>query len=274
MSPDEYCRQKAAARGSTCYYAFLFLPPERRRAVTALYALRRELNEVVAQATDLSLAQTRLAWWRAEIGRLGAGDPQHPVTRALAASGIGGASIGELVDGAEADLLQTRYADFAALERHCLSTDGALAQLVADALGRRDPRTLDYARELGVALRLTAIIRDVGADARRNRIYLPIEDLKAYGVAAADITGARHSEAFAALMRRQARRTESYYGRALEALPAEDRRAQRPGLILAAIQRSLLAEIEGDGFRVLERRVALTPLRRLWIAWRTWSFGA
>jgi len=274
MSPEQYCQQKAAASGSSFYYAFLFLPPQRRRAITALYAFCREVDDVVDEATDLQLAQTRLAWWRAEIGRMFAGDPQHPVTRALAPAlapfGIDAARLNEIIDGVEMDLTQSRYLDFAALERYCYRVASVVGMLAAGIFGYRDARTLDYARDLGIAFQLTNIIRDVGEDARRNRIYLPMKDLKAYGVTAADITGARYSDAFAELMRFQARRAETFYDRALAALPAADRRAQRPGLIMAAIYRALLAEIERDGFGVLSERVSLTPLRKLWLAWKTW----
>ena len=274
MSPEQYCQQKAAASGSSFYYAFLFLPPERRRAITALYAFCREVDDVVDEASDLQLAQTRLAWWRVEIGRMFAGDPQHPVTRALAPAlapfGIDAVRLDEIIDGVEMDLTQSRYLDFAALERYCYRVASVVGMLAAGIFGYRDARTLDYARDLGIAFQLTNIIRDVGEDARRNRIYLPMEDLKAYGVTAADITGARYGEAFADLMRFQARRAEKFYDRALAALPAADRRAQRPGLIMAAIYRALLAEIERDGFRVLSARVSLTPLRKLWLAWKTW----
>jgi phytoene synthase len=142
--------------------------------------------------------------------------------------------------------------------------------LAAGIFGYEDPRTLEYAKALGTAFQLTNIIRDVGEDARKDRIYLPVEDLQRHGVKASDILGARHSEAFVELMRFQARRADAYYERAYGLLPARDRRAQRPGLIMAAIYRTLLAEIERDGFRILDRRVSLTPLRKFWIAWRTW----
>ena len=274
MSPEQYCQQKAAASGSSFYYAFLFLPPERRRAITALYAFCREVDDVVDEATDLQLAQARLAWWRTEIGRMFAGDPQHPVSRALAPAltpfGIDAARLNEIIDGVEMDLTQSRYLDFTGLERYCYRVASVVGMLAAGIFGYRDARTLDYARDLGIAFQLTNIIRDVGEDARRNRIYLPMEDLKAYGVTAADIAGARRSEGFVDLMRFQARRAEKFYDRALAALPVADRRAQRPGLIMAAIYRALLAEIERDGFRVLSARVSLTPLRKLWLAWKTW----
>jgi len=274
LTPDQYCQQKAAASGSSFYYAFLFLAPERRRAITALYAFCREVDDAVDGVSEPQLARAKLDWWRAEIAKLYAGSPQHPVTRALAPAaagfGISAERLNEIVDGMQMDLEQSRYLDFKGLERYCYHVAGVVGILSAGIFGYSDPRTLEYATQLGTAFQLTNIIRDVGEDARNNRIYLPMEDLKAHGVTAADILNARYSDAFAALMRFQAERAQSYYDRALGALPQADRRAQRPGLIMAAIYRALLNEIERDGFRVLDRRTSLTPLRKLWIAWKTW----
>ena len=274
MTPDEYCQQKAAASGSSFYYSFLFLPPPRRRAITALYAFCREVDDVVDETPDAQLAATKLAWWRHELGQLYAGNPQHPVTRALAPAlqpyGITQQRLNEIIDGMEMDLTQTRYLDFAGLQRYCYHVAGVVGLLAAGIFGHTDPRTLEYATQLGTAFQLTNIIRDVGEDARKNRIYLPVEDLQKFGVSAADLLNARHSDAFVALMRFQAARAREFYEKAMALLPAADRRAQRPGLIMAAIYRALLAEIERDGFRVLAQRTSLTPLRKLWIAWKTW----
>ncbi len=274
MNPDQYCRHKAVASGSSFYYAFLFLPPERRRAITALYAFCREVDDIVDDGLEPQLAAAKLDWWRAEIGNLCAGRPQHPVTRALqpavARYGITAERLHEIIAGMAMDLSQTRYLDFAALERYCYLVAGVVGLLAAGIFGHREPRTLEYARTLGIAFQLTNIIRDVGEDARKGRIYLPLEDLRRFGVSANDILQARSTESFRRLMEFQARRAESYYERAYALLPAADRRAQRPGLIMAAIYRALLAEIERDGYRVLTHRTALTPLRKFWIAWRTW----
>jgi len=265
MTPDEYCQQKAAGSGSSFYYAFLFLPPERRRAITALYAFCREVDDAVDESTDAQLAHAKLAWWRQEIAGLFAGNPQHPVTRALqpalAPFGITAERLNEIIDGMEMDLTQTRYLDFVGLERYCYHVAGVVGLLAAGIFGYKDARTLDYAKNLGTAFQLTNIIRDVGEDARKNRIYLPMEDLQRFHVTAADILNARRGEAFVALMRFQVERAQSYYDKALAALPAADRRAQRPGLIMAAIYRALLVEIEHEGFQVLRQRTSLTPLR-------------
>jgi phytoene synthase len=274
MTPQEYCQQKAAASGSSFYYSFLFLPAQRRRAITALYAFCREVDDVVDEGLDPQLAAIKLAWWRAEVGNMFAGNPQHPVTKALGALrdefSITAARLNEIIDGMEMDLNQTRYLDWTGLERYCYRVAGVVGLLAAGIFGYRDARTLEYARHLGIAFQLTNIIRDVGEDARKNRIYLPVEDLQRFKVAAADLLQARESEQFRQLMAFQAERARSYYRQAAAALPAGDRRSQRPGLIMAAIYRALLDEIERDGFRVLTQRTSLTPLRKFWIAWKTW----
>jgi phytoene synthase len=274
MTPDEYCQQKAAASGSSFYYSFLFLPRERRRAITALYAFCREVDDVVDETQDAQLAATKLAWWRVEVTRLYAGSPQHPVSKALLPFvekySLAQETLGEIIDGMEMDLTQSRYLDWPGLERYCYRVAGVVGLLAAGIFGYSDKRTLDYARNLGIAFQLTNIIRDVGEDARKNRIYLPMDDLKRFGVTAADILNGRETPAFIDLMKYQTQRAKDYYAKAFAALPAEDRKAQRAGLIMAAIYRTLLDEIERDGFSVLTQRTSLTPLRKLWIAWKTW----
>jgi 15-cis-phytoene synthase len=274
MTPDEYCQQKAAASGSSFYYSFVFLPAERRRAITALYAFCREVDDVVDESSDAQLAATRLAWWRAEVANLFAGKAQHPVAKSLQAFkdrfSISQGSLNEIIDGMEMDLTQARYLDWPSLERYCYRVAGVVGVLAAGIFGYRDARTLEYAKQLGIAFQLTNIIRDVGEDARKNRIYLPAEDLKRFGVSAAEILHGEESPAFQALMEFEAARAKAHYRLALETLPRADRRAQRPGLIMAGIYRALLGEIERDGFRVLAQRTSLTPLRKFWIAWKTW----
>lgn len=277
MTPDEYCQQKAASSGSSFYYSFLFLSPPRRRAITALYAYCREVDDVVDETSDENIARIKLGWWRNEIDQMFKGNPQHPVTQAMA-PWIGPYSLtqqrlDEILDGMEMDLLQTRYLDFKALERYCYLVAGVVGLCAADIFGRTRDETLAYARNLGLAFQLTNIIRDVGEDARRGRVYLPVSELQQFKVPVADILNARHGENFVRLMQFQYERAEGYYQAAFASLPREDRRAQRAGLIMAAIYRALLVEIRRDGFQVLSQRVSLTPIRKLWLAWKTWTFG-
>ena len=277
MTPDEYCQDKAARSGSSFYYSFLFLPPERRRAITALYAYCREVDDTVDEATDPQVARARLDWWRGEIERLFAGDPQHPVTRAmaphLAPCAIDRASLVAIIDGMQMDLEQDRYADFEGLRLYCHRVAGVVGVLAAGIFGARSAGTLAYAEQLGLAFQLTNIVRDVGEDARKGRIYLPLEDLQRFGVPAHEILAARPSDRFVALMRFEAERARACYRQAFALLEPAERRPQRPGLMMAAIYARLLDEIERDGFRVLTHRTSLTPLRKLWLAWKTWVTG-
>ena len=277
MTPDEYCQDKAARSGSSFYYSFLFLPPQRRRAITALYAFCREVDDTVDEPGDPQVARARLAWWRGEVERLYAGDPQHPVSRALAPHlhrcAIDHARLVAIIDGMQMDLEQDRYPDFAGLRLYCHRVAGVVGVLAAGIFGARDSATREYAEQLGLAFQLTNLIRDVGEDARRGRIYLPQDELERFGVNAEDILHARYTEGFHRLMDFQIERAERYYEQAFAQLPAQDRRAQRPGLVMAAIYHALLRKIRRDGCRVLDRRMALTPLRKLWIAWRTWRRG-
>ncbi len=273
MTPDEYCQKKAAQSGSSFYYSFLFLPPERRRAITALYAFCREVDDVVDEVSDPDVARTKLAWWRQEVAAAFAGTPAHPVTQAL--RGVVGAyalpqeHFQAVIDGMQMDLERSRYLDFADLERYCHRVAGVVGLMSAEIFGRTQAATLQYAHDLGIAFQLTNIIRDVGEDARRGRIYLPQDELARYGVAPSALLRREESDAFRALMAAQVARAREWYARARSALPDADRRAQRPGLIMAAIYRTLLDEIERDGYGVLDRRIALTPLRKFWIAWKT-----
>jgi phytoene synthase len=273
MTPDEYCEQRAAASGSSFYYSFRLLPAERRQAITALYAFCREVDDVVDEVSDVAVARLKLAWWRNEIAAVFGGEPQHPAAKALVPAaqrhGLREADLATVIDGMEMDLTQTRYLDFAALEVYCHRVAGVVGRMSAQVFGYANARTLDYARDLGVAFQLTNIVRDVGEDARRGRIYLPVEDLARFEVTATSILHGKPTGDFRALMAFEADRARAWYDRALGVLPAEDRRAQRPGLAMAAIYRALLDEIARDGYRVLDRRLALTPLRKLWIAWRT-----
>jgi phytoene synthase len=274
VTPDGYCQQKAAQSGSSFYYSFLFLPPERRRAITALFAFCREVDDVVDECTDAGIARTKLAWWRNEVAAIYDGAPQHPVAQALVpvvkTFKLPQARLHEIIDGMEMDLTQRRYADFTALRLYCYRVASVVGLLSAEIFGYSNPDTLKYAENLGMAFQLTNIIRDVGEDARRDRVYLPLDELARYNVTVADIMHARESDGFRKLMEFQIERALGYYRDAFRSLPAADRKAQRSGLIMAAIYRTLLNEIRADGSKVLTQRTSLTPLRKLWIAWLTW----
>lgn len=274
MSPQEYCQIKAAASGSSFYYSFLFLPKARREAITALYAFCREVDDVADECSDINIARTKLAWWRAEVVNLYAGNSQHPVTKALAPVvhdyDLNEEHFQEIIDGMEMDLEQNRYVDFKQLQLYCYRVASVVGLLSASIFGFSNRNTLKYAHDLGLAFQLTNIIRDVGEDARRDRIYLPLDELAQFGVTENDIIQGHESENVQKLLDFQIERAESYYDRAFNELPAEDKKAQRTGLMMAAIYRTLLREIKADGAqKVLNARISLTPLRKLWLAWTT-----
>lgn len=274
MTPDQYCRSKAANSGSSFYYSFLLLPREKRRAIMALYAFCREVDDAVDECADPGVAAAKLAWWRKEVADLFDGRPQHPVGRALLPLldrfPLAQEHFQEIIDGMEMDLSQNRYEDFKSLDLYCYRVAGVVGRLAAEIFGYHHLRTLQYAHHLGTALQLTNIIRDVGWDARRGRIYLPLEDLRRFGVTPAQILSRQDSKAFRQLMAFQVERAREYYRRALAELPPEDRKSQRPGLVMAAIYRTLLQEIAADGCRVLTHSTRLPPLRKIWIAGATW----
>lgn len=277
MTPEQYVQQKAAASGSSFYYAFLFLPPPRRAAITAFYAFCREVDDVVDEVSDPGIARTKLAWWHTEVAQAFAGRPSHPVMQALMpcvpAHGLREEQLQAVIRGCEMDLEQTRYLDFAGLERYCHLVAGVVGEVSAAIFGQTEARTTDYAHKLGLAFQLTNIIRDVGEDAMRGRIYLPVSELQQFDVKAHEILQRKYSERFVALMRFQARRAHALYDEALALLPAADRRAQKPGLMMASIYRTLLREIEDEEFRVLDQRISLTPVRKLWLAWKVQALG-
>ncbi|MDM0112569.1 presqualene diphosphate synthase HpnD [Variovorax sp. J22R133] len=277
MTPEQYVQDKAAASGSSFYYAFLFLPKPRRAAITAFYAFCREVDDVVDEVSDPGVAATKLAWWRSEVAQAFAGQPHHPVMQALmphtATYNIVERQLQEIIDGCQMDLDQTRYLDFPALRRYCHLVAGIVGEVAARIFGQGEAQTTEYAHKLGLALQLTNVIRDVGEDALRGRIYLPVNELQQFDVKAHEILNRVHSDRFVALMRFQAERAHRVYDEALALLPASERRAQKPGLMMASIYRTLLREIEGDNFQVLNQRVSLTPLRKLWLAWRVQALG-
>jgi phytoene synthase len=278
MTPDAYCEEKAAKSGSSFYYSFRFLPLETRLGITALYAFCREVDDVVDEIEDPDVARTTLNWWRSEIENLYGGQPQHPVTRALLphVQRLDLPKLGflEIIAGMEMDLLQARYNSYDDLKHYCYHVASVVGQLSARIFGYSDPKTLDYANTLGLAFQLTNIIRDVGEDARRGRIYLPVEELQRFNVPASDILHYRESDNFRQLMAFQIERAEQVYDQAFAALPPQDRKPQRPGLVMAAIYRATLNEIRLDGpQKVLNQRLSLTPLRKLWLAWKTWCFA-
>ncbi len=275
MTPEKYCQTKAKESGSSFYHTFRFLDKQRRLAITALYAYCREVDDVVDECSEYEVAQVKLNWWRDELNNLFAGSPIHPVTKALQPHiktfSLDQAYFDEIIDGMEMDLKYNRYDDFKHLQLYCYRVASVVGYLSAQIFGFEDRNTLKYAHDLGIAFQLTNIIRDVGEDARRNRIYLPLDELKQFGVSEEDIIQSRESENVKSLMAFQIERAESFYDKALKQLPAIDKKNQRAGLMMAAIYRTLLREINADGpEKVLNARTSLGTLHKLKLALRVW----
>jgi len=274
MTPDQYCQDKAAASGSSFTSSFRFLPQDKRRAMTALYAYCREVDDVVDECSDANVARTTLNWWRHEVAAIYGGKPTHPVCQALVPVvrqfKLAQEHLQEIIDGMEMDLDQPRYADFKSLQLYCYRVASVVGLLSAEIFGYTDRQTLKYAHDLGIAFQLTNIIRDVGEDARRNRIYLPMDEMQQFGVTAADILNSRETENFQKLMTFQIERARRYYRQAFDHLPAVDRKAQRTGLIMAAIYQAVLDEVVTSGCHVLKERVSLTTRYKLWLAFKAW----
>jgi 15-cis-phytoene synthase len=297
MTPEQYCQDKAARSGSSFYYSFLFLPHRKRLAITALYAFCREVDDVVDETPEASVAQIQLDWWRKEIAALYKQQPSHKVTQALqphlTACRIDEPRLLEIIDGMQMDLQQTRYLDFPGLALYCHCVAGVVGSLAADIFSSPNDNTppqsslvqsaalRSYAEKLGLAFQLTNIIRDVGEDSRRGRVYLPVEDLQKFSVTAANILNpSTMDEAtkvrFKSLMEFETQRARATYSEAFDSLKQCDRKTikeQRAGLMMAAIYIATLKEVELDGFKVLDHRIALTPIRKLWLAWKVWVFG-
>ncbi len=283
MSPEQYVQQKAAQAGSSFYYAFLFLPKERRAAITAFYAFCREVDDVVDEVSDSGVAATKLAWWAKEVAQAFAAPEvtanRHPALLAILPHtktfSIEERHLQAVIEGCQMDLTQTRYLDYPGLQKYCHLVAGEVGEVSARIFGQTDERTTHYAHKLGLALQLTNIIRDVGEDAQRGRIYLPVNELQQFEVKANELSlgNKGYSERFTQLMQFQAQRAQAVYDEAFALLPASEARAQKPGLMMAKIYRALLGEIQRENFQVLHQRISLTPLRKFWLAWKLQALG-
>ena len=273
MTPQEYCQNKAAKSGSSFYYSFRFLPPKQRDAIIALYAFCREVDDVVDEIEDHAVALTKLNWWREEVQKIFHGTPTHPVAVALQHHikdfNLAEEYFVEIIDGMAMDLEFDVYPTFKELQLYCYRVASVVGLLTVEIFGYKDRKTLKYAHELGMAFQLTNITRDVYEDVQRGRVYLPQDELEKFNVTNDDLLAGKTTENVVNLLKFQIKRANEHYEKAFELLPKEDRFAQRTGIIMAEIYQATLNEIELDGYRVLEHRVKLTPLRKLWLAWKT-----
>jgi len=284
MTPSEYCQDKAASSGSSFYYSFLFLPKKKRQAITALYAFCREIDDVTDEIKDSNIVRIKLEWWRNDVSKIFHSQPEHLVNQALQDVikdfDLKEELLHEIISGMQMDADYTRYPDFDSLEQYCYRVAGVVGLLSIEIFGYSNETTQEYAKLLGNALQLTNIIRDIYEDSLRQRIYIPENELKQFHVTASQIYSGMlrgNNEAahkvqnnFKKLIQFQCERAKDYYKKSFAALPLEDRYQQSTGIIMAAIYEATLDEIIRDDFQVLEHRIKLTPIRKLWIAWRTY----
>jgi len=279
MTPTEYCQDKAASSGSSFYYSFLFLPKNKRRAITALYAFCREIDDITDDVKDPNIVKIKLEWWRIDVRKIYTDNPEHLVNRELQQVikefDLKEDLLQEIITGMQMDVERTHYTNFETLEQYCYRVAGVVGLLSIEIFGYENTQTQTYAKYLGNALQLTNIIRDIYEDAQRSRIYLPEDELTKFNVSASQIynnkfNNPKDTQNFKDLIKYQCERAKEYYTKAYQALPPEDRYTQSTGLIMAAIYETTLDEIILDDYQVLKHRIKLTPIRKLWIAWRTY----
>lgn len=273
MTPEQYCQDKTAKSGSSFYYSFLFLPKNKRLAITALYAFCREVDDIADAEMDNNIKLVKLEWWRSEIESLFEGSANHPVTQALISPikdfNLEKQYFIEIIDGMEMDLKKVRFANFEELNLYCYRVAGVVGLLSASIFGYEDKQTLEYAKKLGLALQLTNIIRDVYEDSLRDRLYLPLDELEKFSVTEKDIFQRKNTESFQKLMRFHTERAHQSYQEAFDILPLQDRYTQKTGIIMAAIYENTLNEMEADGLQILKHKVVIPSLRKIIIALKT-----
>lgn len=271
MTPQEYCKQKTKESHSSFLTAFIFLKKEKREALTALYAFCREVDDIADECLDHEIASKKLNWWREEIERLFKSEPQHPVSKALhpfiSHFNLSKNYFIEIIDGMEMDVKFNRYESFEQLQLYCYRVASCVGILSANIFGFKNKNTLDFAKNLGIALQLTNIIRDLGEDARRGRIYIPLDELKKLDVSEEEIISLKNSKKIKYLVKNQVDRAKQFYDLAINTLPTEDKKSQKIGLVMGNIYYVLLNEIlKDDPEKILNQKTILPEFRKLRIS--------
>ncbi|MDC0931419.1 presqualene diphosphate synthase HpnD [Methylophilaceae bacterium] len=271
MTPQEYCKQKTKESHSSFLTAFIFLKKEKREALTALYAYCREVDDIADECLDHEIASRKLNWWREEIERLFKGEPQHPVSKALhpfiSHFNLSKNYFIEIIDGMEMDVKFNRYESFEQLQLYCYRVASCVGILSANIFGFKNKNTLDFAKNLGIALQLTNIIRDLGEDARRGRIYIPLDELKKLDVSEEEIISLNNSKKIKNLVKNQVVRAKQFYDLAIQTLPKEDKKSQKISLVMGNIYYVLLNEIlKDDPEKILNQKTILPGFRKLRIS--------
>lgn len=271
MTPQQYCIDKTNESGSSFLPAFHFLGKEKKMALTALYAFCREVDDAVDECKEYKEGKAKLDWWSLELSRLFSGTPRHPVTKTLInyidKFDLNKEYFDEIIDGMEMDLNFNRYENFKQLQLYCYRVASSVGILSAKIFGFNDTKTLKYAHDMGIALQLTNIIRDLGEDARRGRIYAPLDELKIFGVTEADVLNHIEGEKIKKLVVFLSERAENFYFSAISHLPIEDKRKQLPGLMMGNIYFVLLKKIiKNNPEKILNQRTKLPLFRKIAVA--------
>ena len=271
MTPDQYCKEKLNASHSNFAMAFIFLSNKKRKAMNALYAFCREVDDIADECKEYEIGKNKLDWWRAEIQRLFDNNPQHPVTKALLPHiknyQLNQEYFIEILDGMEMDLNFNRYESFKQLQLYCYRVASVVGIMSAKIFGYKNVQTNKYAHNLGIALQLTNIMRDIGEDARRDRIYVPLDQLKKLNISENEILALTKNEKFIDLINHLSLQAKGFYLEAIRQLPKEDKWSQLPGLIMANIYYILLHEIkQNTPENIVNIKTLLPPSRKFFIA--------
>ena len=271
MTPDQYCKEKLNASHSNFAMAFIFLSNKKRKAMNALYAFCREVDDIADECKEYEIGKSKLDWWRVEIQRLFDNNPQHPVTKALLPHiknyQLNQEYFIEILDGMEMDLNFNRYESFKQLQLYCYRVASVVGIMSAKIFGYKNVQTNKYAHNLGIALQLTNIMRDIGEDARRDRIYVPLDQLKTLNISENEILALTKNEKFIDLINHLSLQAKRFYLEAIRQLPKEDKWAQLPGLIMANIYYILLHEIkQNTPENIVNIKTLLPPSRKFFIA--------
>jgi len=276
MNPEQYCRDKTRGSGSSFFYAFLFLPDDQRRAIMALYAFCREVDDIADEINEQDIALAKLGFWREEVGRAFAGKPQHPVGRELnwarAHFSIDEELLLEMIDGMLMDVLRKPILKSSDLSLYTYRVAGVVGLLSIEVFGYRNRKSRHFATSLGEALQLTNILRDVAEDARIGRIYLPQDDRIRLGIPDQAFKNGEYNSAMQQLLHEYGDKAEAAYRLALNDLTDEDRETLRPSIVMGAIYYAYLQQLQQVDFNIWQHPVHMLPLKKIWIAWRAWRY--
>ncbi len=276
MSPQQYCQQRTRGSGSSFFYAFLFLPPEQRRAMMALYAFCREVDDIADEIRNRDIALHKLAFWQQEVKRVfqEASQPSHPVGQELRWAcqrfPLEQSAFEQLIGGMQWDIEGKPIHNDADLEQYCYRVAGVVGLSSIAIFGFHNRQSTQFATEWGRALQLTNILRDVAEDATNGRIYLPQQMRIQFAVADQDLIDGNLHQGVNKLLHHYGKVAEKSYHHALSLLPEEDRSSLRASLVMGAIYYAHLTRLKRVNFDVWRHPVTLSPLRKMWLAWRTW----